>query len=213
MAKAWTNFLPYVQPYLPGCPEIVITSHLQEAAADFLARSEIWRYNIEEDFTSKSTSDYDIDVPQNTVIENILSLYVDGCRLSSVTDRHYDRPSTAAQARPLRYSIYQDTQVRFYPTPDKKYTFEGLCVLKPSLTATGVEDWIFETYGRCISYGAIAYLAQVPGKEWSNPELAGYYQTKFNKDADDAKSRDARRVNLRISPVGFDRVAGYGRTY
>ena len=57
MAKAWTSFLPYVQPYLPGCPEIVITSHLQEAAADFLARSEIWRYNIEEDFTSKSTSD------------------------------------------------------------------------------------------------------------------------------------------------------------
>ena len=32
----WTSFYPYVQPYLPGCPEIVIESHLQETAADFI---------------------------------------------------------------------------------------------------------------------------------------------------------------------------------
>lgn len=111
MAKTWSSFLPYVQPYLPGCPEIVITSHLQEAAADFLAQSEIWRYTIEQDFTSKATSDYEIDVPQNTVIENIFSLYVDECKLRPVTDRHFDRPSTTPTARPTRYSIYQDTQV------------------------------------------------------------------------------------------------------
>lgn len=210
MAALWSKFYPYIQPYLPGCPEIVIEAHLQEAAAEFCLQSEVWRFDIEPDFTSGSTAEYEIDTPQNAVLENILSLYVEGHKVSAVTDRHYDLPSTAAMARPVNYSIYQDTQIRFYPTPDKKYTFEGVGVLKPSLGATGVEDWIFETHGRCISYGAIALLAQIPGKEWSSSDLAMYYQAKFAKGASDAKSRDARRVNLRIASVGFDRANGRG---
>jgi hypothetical protein len=213
MAKLWASFFPYIQPYVPGCPEIVITAHLQETAAKFLARSEIWRFDIEQDFTSKATSDYEIDVPALSVLENVLTLYVDDCEIKAVSDRYVDRVSTATQSRPMYYSIYQDTQIRFFPTPDKKYTFEGKGVLKTSLSATGVEDWIFETYGRCISYGAIALIAGIPGKEWSNPDLAVYYQMKFDKDADDAKSRDTRRVNLRTAPVGFDRASGYRRSY
>jgi hypothetical protein len=210
MAVLWSKFYPYIQPYLPGCPEVVVESHLQEAAADFCMRSEVWRFDIEPDFTSKSTTDYSVDTPKNAILENMLSLYLDGTKISAVTDRHFDRPSTAATARPNRYSIYQDTQIRFFPTPDQKYKFEGTGVLKPSLSATGVEDWIFETHGRCISYGAIALLAQIPGKEWSNPDLASFYHAKFAKGATDAKSRDARRVNLRIAPVGFDRANGQG---
>lgn len=210
MATLWSSFYPYIQPYVPGCPEIIMEAHLQEAAAEFCARSEVWRYDIEPDFTNKSTSDYEIDTPGSSVLENILVLYVDGNAISSVSDRHYDLPSTASMAAPAYYSIYQDTQIRFYPTPDKKYTFEGTGVLKPRLDATGVEDFIFQTHGRCISYGAIAKLSIIPGKEWSNPDLATYYQMKFHKEADAAKSRDTRRVNLRVRPAGFDRAAARG---
>jgi hypothetical protein len=156
MAKLWTNFYPYIQPYVPGCPEVVIETHLQEAAAEFCARSEIWRFDVESDFTSKGESDYDIDVPVGSVMENILAFYIEGTALKSVSDRHYDLSSTTPTSRPSLYSIYQDTKVRLYPTPDKQYPFEGVAVLKPSLSATGVEDFIFETHGRCISYGAIA---------------------------------------------------------
>jgi len=210
MATLWSSFLPYVQPYVPGCPEIIIQSHLQEAAAEFCARSEIWRYDIEPDFTSKNTSDYEIDTPKNAVLENILILYINGAAIRPVSDRHYDLPSTSSKAAPCYYSIYQDTQIRFYPTPDKKYTFEGAGVLKPTLSATGVEDFIYETHGRCISYGALAKLMIIPAKEWSNPELSNYYQMKFYKEADAAKSRDSRRVNLRVRPAGFERSSSRG---
>ena len=210
MAKLWASFFPYIQPYVPGCPEIVITAHLQETAAKFLARSEVWRFDIEPDFTSKSTSDYDIDVPDKTVLENILTLYLEGQEIKSVSDRHFDRPSTAPQAKPHCYSIYQDSQIRFYATPDKKYTFEGKGVLKTSLDATGVENWIYESHGRCIAYGALSLLAGIPGKEWTNPDLSMYYKVMFDKESDRAKSRDARRVNLRIAPVGFDKATKGG---
>ena len=46
----WDKLYPYIHPYVPGCPEIVMESHLQEA--DWLIKSlqhrgEIVRDNIE----------------------------------------------------------------------------------------------------------------------------------------------------------------------
>ncbi len=185
-------------------------SHLQESAAEFIGRSELWRFDIEPDFTSKNTSDYEIDVPTGAVLENILALYVDGAATRRVTDRHFQLSSTHDNAAPSFYSLYQDNQIRFFPTPDKKYTFEGTGVLKPSLSATGVEDFIFETHGRSIACGVIWRLAVVPGKEWSNPELALYYKSEFYRHMDAASGRDTRRVNLRVASVGFDRATARG---
>jgi len=206
MAVTWASFYPYVQPHVPGCPEIVVETHLQEAAAEFCAVSQIWRYDIDKDYTSKNTSDYEVEVLTNTVLEDILVMYLDGQPLKRVSDGHYDLPSTVGTSRPMSFSIYQDEQIRFFPTPDGKYEFEGVAVLKPSLSATGVEDFIFETHGRSIACGAISKLAAIPGKEWTNPELAAYYKAEFYKHANDAKGRDTRRVNLKVKMVGFDRT-------
>lgn len=204
MAVEWASFYPYIQPHLPGCPEITIETHLQEAAAEFCKISQIWRYDIDKDYTSKNTADYEIEVLTGTVLEDILVLYVDGQPIRRVSDRHFALPSTTGNARPMSYAVYQDDQVRFYPTPDGKYEFEGIAVLKPSLTAKGVEEWIYESHGRSIACGAIAKLAAIPGKEWSNPELAIYYKNEFFKHANDAKGRDTRRTNVSVKMAGFD---------
>jgi hypothetical protein len=206
MAVTWGNFLPYIQPHVPGCPEIVIKTHLQEAAAEYIGRSELWRFDVENDFTSKNTADYEIDVPTGAVLENILVLYLDGQPLKRVTDRHFALPNTIKSGSPSAFTIYQDTQIRFFPTPDKKYTFSGVGTLKPSLAATGVENFIFETHGRSIACGAIYKLCSVPGKEWTNPEAAMYYKSEFFKHMDEAKGRDTRRVNLRVMSQGFDKA-------
>jgi hypothetical protein len=210
MAVTWSSFYPYVQPHLPGCPEIVIEAHLQEAAAEFLELSEIWRFDIDPDFTSKNTSDYPISVPTNSILENILFLYIDGTPMTRVSDKHFSPPKLAngstVTGLPSYFSIVGDTTIRMYPTPAGKHTFSGLGVLKTKLTATGVENFIFETYGRAIAAGAIGRLAEIPGKEWSNPAIAAYYNAEFSNTAAKAKGRDTRRVNLRVSAVGFDSV-------
>ena len=113
MAKTWDNFFPYVQPHVPGCPEIVIQTHLQEAAAEYIGRSELWRFDIESDFTSKNTPDYEIDVPTGAVLENILTLFVNGSATKRVTDRHFQLSNTKENSAPSAFSIYQDNQIRF----------------------------------------------------------------------------------------------------
>lgn len=214
MAVKWSSFFPYVQPQLPGCPDIVIEAQLQESAAEFCMLSEVWRYDIDRDFTSKNTPDYKIAVPTNSVLENILFLYLDGMLMRQVSDKHYtppkDEKGETIKGRPSYFSVVGDTTIRLYPTPDGKYSFSGTAVLKPKLTATGVEDYIFETHGRAIAAGAIARLAEIPGKEWTNGELASYYRAEFNNRASKAKGRDMSRVNLRVSAVGFDSVTRRG---
>lgn len=203
----WATFYPYVLPYLPGCPEVVIETHLKEAAADFCAESEVWRLTIDPDYTSKNTADYKIDVTSGTLLENILSFYVNGAPLTRVTDRHFSIPinqdGSAVKGSPIYISILDDDSVRMYPTPDGKYTFTGVVVLKPKLSATGVEDFIYDAHGRAIASGAIARLAEIPNKEWSNPELSLQHRFEFNRGITNAKGRDTRRVNLRVSAVGF----------
>lgn len=207
MATKWESFYPYVQPYVPGCPEIVIESHLQEAAAEFCAKSEVWRFSIDADFTSKNTPDYEIDVPTDAVLENILFLYLDGLPLTHVSERHYspmlNADGTAVKGTPMYYSTLDDESIRMYPTPLGKHVFTGVGVLKPKLSATGVEDFIFETHGRSIASGAIARLAEIPNKEWTNPDLAMKNHIDFDRAICAAKGRDTRRINLRVSPINF----------
>jgi len=205
----WSTFYPYIQPHLPGCPEIVMEASLQEASAKFLERSEIWRFEIERDFAVKNVADYPIFVPtKEAVLENIYELVLDGQQMSRVSDKHIDLTRFTANGRPCYYTIFQDTSIRFYPTPDKKYDYKGWGVLKTKLSASGVEDWVFESHGRCISYGALAQLALIPGKEWTNTELSMYYRQKFAKEVDDAKSREYRGV---ASRVGYSDFAGRRR--
>lgn len=206
----WDAFYPYVQPHLPGCPEVVITSHLQEAAAEFLERSEVWRFDIDLDITARNEPDYEIDVPTGAVLHDVLYLALDGVELKKVTDKHINSSILNTTSRPMYYSMYQNDSVRLYPTPNTNYRFQGVGILKTALDAKDLEEWIWNNHGRCIAYGAISRLAAIPGKEWSNPESGMYYRSLFNADADLAKAKDYRRVNLRVANVGFESVARRG---
>jgi len=207
MATSWSKFYPRVQPYIPGCPEIVIESHLQEAAAEFCAKSEIWRLTLDPDFTSKNTSDYELDIPTDAIVENLLFLYLNGTLLTHVSERHSALPmksdGSMVTGSPVSYSTIDDASVRMYPTPDGKYTFVGVVIIKPKLSATGVEDFIFESHGRSIADGAIARIAGIPNKEWSDPELAIVRQLAFARAIATAKGRDTRRINMQVAPVNF----------
>lgn len=203
MTKAWETFYPYIQPHVAGCPEIVIDQHLLEAATDFCERSEVWRYELETLQTYAGVGYYYLDMPTASAVENVLDFYVDGSLATRVTDLYLRDNPNMSNARPTHFSYHQDGQVRFYPTPDASYGFSGTCVLKPSSTASGVEDFIYESHRRTIVCGALATLMIIPGKEWSNPELSTYHAAKFYKATDDAKGRDVRRTNLHVRSVNF----------
>lgn len=203
MTALWSSFYPIVQPHVPGCPEVVIDEHLQEAASVFCARSEVWRQPIEFGTTTAGVSTYGVDTPLRAVVENVPYVYLDGSLLRRSNDVYVEEYSDQGDGKPVSYTVYSGDQLKFFPTPDGVYTYRGLAVLRPKTDATGVEDFIYQNHRRAIACGAIASLTIIPNKEWTNPELAAFYAAKFLKDTDDAKGRDIRRTNLRVRGVGF----------
>lgn len=203
MTVQWSQFFVHVQPHLPGCPEIVMREHLRDAAIDFCERSEVWRYEFGPVYTTAGLTTYELGAPRYSAVENIVYMFADDSKLVRVSDLQYHPSPNAESGCPTAFAVYQDTQVRLYPAPDAEYALAGVCVLKPTTSAPGVEDFLYEAHARTIACGALASLTAIPHKEWTNLEMAAYYKAKFHYATDDAKGRDTRRAGFRVSGARF----------
>lgn len=199
----YEKLLPYVQPYVPECPEFVILSHIAEAAMRFCEQSYLWVFDVDSDTFVEGEDIYDIDVPTGAVLEDVLHLEVDGRPIARVSDAGLPPNFSDRARRPEYYAIYRDTQIRVYPKPDQAYAFRGKAVAKPTLDASGIENFIYTTYGRAIANGAISQLAAIPEKAWTNPTISQVYGQQFNAAITAARVRDHRTVNQRVRPRPF----------
>jgi hypothetical protein len=76
--------------------------------------------------------------------------------------------------------------------------------IKPSITATGVNDDLFDQYGEAIGYGARARLMSMKDKPYSDLKLAGIEQLKFNEKVGQVQVDVARafsKAPLRTKPM------------
>lgn len=201
MAKVWADFLPLVKPHIPGCPDITLKTYLAIVSSDFFAQTHIWRDDISPIITASGIVEYDLDA--EVLVEAVTSVIVDKTALQQTDmrlipdDRRYDT------GRPTHYWIQSDTAIRLFPIPDDRITLRLTGVLKPSRDATGVEDWIYETWADAIVCGTIARLAAIPGKEWTDINLAEYNKKQYQQALANARIRDTRGVarNVAMRPA------------
>ena len=104
--------------------------------------------------------------------------------------------------------IYQKDARTFsvYPIPKAadKQSLTLRVALKPTRSATTIDDFIFEEYAETIGHGAITRLALSPGKPYTNPQLAaarnGLYNAGLNVARDRAQKgyvRTSKHVKMR----------------
>jgi len=62
-------------------------------------------------------------------------------------------------------------------------------VLKPLITATTVEDFLYDDFLEDIANGARYRLFEMPGTKWANGEYAGYYKAKYEQAVNKAANR------------------------
>jgi hypothetical protein len=201
MAKTWDDFVPLAAPHLPGCPLPSIRLYLAQTAADFLARTYLWRQDIDPIYTSPGVSEYDLDAP--ALVESVLAVYNEDRTLERTDLRYLDPGRRGETGDPKKYWIANDRAIGIWPTPDKQEIFNVTAVLKLSRSATGVEDWIYETWADAIVSGAVYRLAITPGKEWSDAALATFHRGIFEKAIVDARIRDHRWAPLTVQMQPF----------
>jgi hypothetical protein len=197
----WSDIHQLILPDVPGCPLPSVDSALAISASDFCARTHVWREPLDFQFAIKNIPDYDVD--GSAVIESVLWAVLDGQTLTHIDPRYINKDNLTNAAKPTSFWVVNDTAIRLYPIPDAKYKLDIEVALKPARNADGIEDWIYESYIDPIVSGAIWRLARVPGKDWSNPEIAMYHYKLYEQGITAARIRDHRNTRLQVAQRAF----------
>lgn len=181
-------FLPLVMPWAPAAPRPIVLQALRLAARELCVEGRIWRKLITTAVSTRVVSLLDQVAPDTIVA--IQMAHLNGTKL---TPRNFDDlPAdylTAAEANPEWISQGEMDSVILYPF--QPGTLETSLYLAPAAgTLYGeaqeaqntVQDFLFRDHAETISHGALGRILIVPGQDYSNPELAGFYKSQF-KDA------------------------------
>ena len=93
------------------------------------------------------------------------------------------------------YILGGTTSLQLVPAPDAGGTLTLKVALKPSPSATGIDDDIFNEYREAIVHGALARMMLSPKKPYSSPQLAPYHAQQFEIKAGQAGVRQARNYS------------------
>lgn len=219
---ALSKFYQFVAPFVPGAPEFAMALEVRTAAIEFCQRSLAHQRTLDSVASVAGQSLYDLvflgdvltlsddasidlsDVvtlspdavsPGNVeVVAKLLSVKVDGEPLRLLAPQQMDefKAETTAQA-PTCALLAGPMRLQVYPTPSVAgKAIVVRAAMRPAQEAATIDDELFERFARVIADGAIARLAALPGKAFSNPDVAMAAQLRF----DDAIAKAHERAFL-----------------
>lgn len=187
-----TQFLPYVLPHVPGCPDAVAEIAVRNACIDFCHTTLLVQTLTTQDIVV-GQQDYNLTVPANSVLSRVLKVFYGDIELAANTVesvnsglivrgdvgggvQRSDSPVIYFQKTPTLASI------SVYPLPATAMTL-GLAVraaFAPNRTATTVDDSLFQYWAEEIASGALHRLMATPGQQFSDNTMAAYHKSRFD---------------------------------
>lgn len=174
----WTDILPRVLPYVPGCPRDTALQHIIDAARIFAARTSAWQYETTPILTAAGVADYTLQINEG---EELVSILV--CEVDSV---EYEVVQGSSGRTLMRRGVSdicvptgpQDFQLG--PTPSQ----DGLSIIvdvavKPA--TVGCDKWPddLDQYVPDIAAGALDTLLRMPKVTWRDMDEAAAQHVTF----------------------------------
>lgn len=201
---AYDDFLPYVLPDVPGCPEIAAIQAIRSSAIDFCERSLVLQRDHDPVTLVKGIVDYDFDPPlENTLVTKLMRAWFKRDEVEAVAPDMVNDVTVYnalfANANPMTgptKQIIQKDERTFsvFPKPDQTYqnALTMRVALKPTRASTKCEDVLFEDYAEFIAHGAKARLCMTNGKSYFNPNVAALGNAMFTQGVNRALQRATR---------------------
>lgn len=176
---------PLIMPFAPGAADPTMNTWIRQAARDFCERTRLWRY--QDELTVTANESESIPTPFGSVVHEIEEAYFDGQMLRRVSpawlDEHEKLWRLAALTGKSRY-ITQTEPGTIRLVPGAAGTVKLFVYLKPSDEATDLPDFIIDKYRELIAHGALARILMIPNQSFSNPQMATYWQQRFDTKLD-----------------------------
>lgn len=207
-----SDFRPRVAAFVHGCPDMLIDQAVLDACIEFCEQSLIIKQVLDAFYTQANTPDYDLDAPPGQLVTLVHRAWVNAHELTPAAGDDINTPFAFSRvvglnsditAMPRNYHEFGPGVLGLYPIPNDTYTITVQAALKPTRSATEVEDVLYQNWCEYIVAGALARLQMQP-MEWGNPALATVNASRFMQGINRAlleASRQLVRAEARIKPV------------
>ena len=191
---SFSSLIKDVLPYVPECPDSLVSDTIRASTIDFCERSKAYKYDLDPISTISGVYEYDFDQPTGTEVHQILHMIYDGKDMAPISPRSLELNYPDWRDRTGQPYVYlQKTANTFWvvPVPNAAKTSALIMsvALKPTRTSTNIDTEFSNTYRDGIIYGALYRLLRMPAKVWSDPTAAQEYWFQFNQEVKSAELR------------------------
>jgi hypothetical protein len=208
-----TDLLPYILPEVPGAPDTLVKQAIMRSANEFCREAGVWNEIQDPLIVLDNINEYEIDTPTGAQLVTIKSIWMVNRELVPVTmERLQELIPNWQEAKgsdPAYYNAANDyTSFRIYPIPygANKAKMTVRAVYTPNQFGTFLPQFLVDIYLDEILAGAKFRLMSMPGKAWSNGELALLNKAMFDDGITKAKvfeAHDKVAGSPRVRPVRF----------
>lgn len=193
---ALIDIIPDIAQIARKCPPATLVRALNRAAREFCKQTRWMRLTLQGE-TEADTQLYSMGADQDLEIIGLKAVSsaartgntrARALTVSTPTGWLPGQPTGA----PQRYAYVPEAMVALNPTPDAIYDLLLTIVVQPTLASNSVPSQLLVRWDRAIKDGALAYLHDIQGQPWSNPEQAQVKQRAFKSAINNARADEQR---------------------
>lgn len=209
----WSGFYDYVLPEVTGVSTDLVDIYLRRAAIEFCEETSVYIADHDPISVIKGIAEYDLEAPEaETDIVVVKKAWIENTPLDYISQDTLNQrmsywPSDEG-SRPVAFTQQTQTSIIIYPKPTEpvKNGIKMKVVLRPTLTAKGIVDWMATKYIQEISDGAKAMLMAMANKPWSMPDGAATYRAQFEAGKTRATIEGLRSFTRASQQVQLKRI-------
>ena len=189
-----TDWLPFVQAEVHGCPRPMCFDAIRQAVIRFCAETMIWRYECPTISTIVGVNTYQLEIPSYSQCVSVRSLNFNN-RKPPLEERTVEQlyktdPTWTSETGAARYYAFRSPNVIVLDrVPDEIVQMVAVVALKPRQSQLEVDELLFEDYRDAITSGALSRLMLMPGKAWYDAANGARHEAVFQDARDKALSR------------------------
>ena len=176
------TLLPEIMPYVSGCPDITATTEIRNAVISLCAEGLAWQVDGDIETHRAGEAIYDLPLPTAATLAEVIDVYVDGAliRPTPMDQLHLKFQNWHTASGSISTYFVDGAGIRFVPIPKVDVTVQVRIAVKPSRTASSIEDYLYEKYWEdIIKPGALYRLQVIPKQPWTNPTEAIFHRDLF----------------------------------
>ena len=184
------TFRQYYKSDVPNCPNAVIEKAVIEAVIEWCEATMMVVVDAYEIMVASELAEYDLDFDEDYEAIAIKTAYFgdgsnDDTRVTVTSERELNKISNwhvlTTSSNPSHVYLTRAGQCRVYPIADDDID-DGLrmsCAVKPSRSATQVEDVIYNDHVEDIRHGVLFRLFRMKGRPWYDSEYADRHEANW----------------------------------